>query len=130
MKRLLLLAAMLCASALAALPAPGTPEAPKDARYCGEPKRHANGKIKRDPRVLREFVAVFPCPTTLKRSTSCPGFALDHTIPLASGGCDSAANLTWLPTALKSCAGRVCKDRGERKYHAIPRQRISLKGAP
>ena len=124
--RLLPLLVLLPCLALAALPAPGEPGAPNDPRYCGEPERDAKGRIKRDPKVLRAFVAVFPCPTTLRHSTSCPGFALDHTIPLASGGCHTTGNLTWMPTALKSCAGRVCKDRWERKYHAIPRQKITL----
>jgi hypothetical protein len=124
MKRLLLLLLVPC-TVLAGLPAPGEPGAPNDPRYCGEPERDANGRIKRDPKVLREFRAVFPCPDTLKPG-ACPGWAIDHWIPLKSGGCDIQINLTWMRTVHKSCAGRVCKDRWERTYHAIPRQPVNL----
>lgn len=127
--RALVLLLIPCA-ALAHLPAPGTPGAPNDPRYCGEPKRDKHGVIIRSRKVLRDYTRVFPCPANLKPTASCPGWALNHYIPLASGGCDSAANLNWIPDALKSCAGKVCVDRWERQYHAIPRQRITLKGSP
>lgn len=113
--------------ALAALPAAGTAGAIDDPRYCGEPARDKSGKIKRSQTVLKQFTKVFPCPATLANTSTCAGWAIDHTIPLASGGCDSVANLTWLPDQIKSCASDACKDRWERKYHAMPRQRIEIK---
>lgn len=115
MKRLI--AALLCAVSL-------NVAAINDPRYCGEPSRDVNGHIKRSRVVLREFAKVFPCPSTLKPSPSCPGWAIDHTIPLASGGCDTQVNLTWLPDEIKSCKSSVCKDRWERKYHSNPRQKV------
>ena len=118
---------ILCASSsFAGLPAPGEPGAIDDPRYCGEPERYASGRIKRSGAVLRDFARVFPCPVTLEHVTSCPGWAIDHTIPLASGGCDLVVNLTWLPVQIKSCAKPECKDRWERKYHAIPRQSVVI----
>jgi hypothetical protein len=117
-------------AALASLPAPGTPGAPNDPRYAGEPARDKHGRILRNKAVLREFAKVFPCPANLKPVPSCPGWSIDHVIPLAAGGADRQDNLQWLPAGLKSCAGRLCKDRWERKYHAFPRQRITLKGTP
>ena len=33
------------------------------------------------------------------------------------GGFDAVRNLLWLPGALKSCPGTVCKDRWERKVY-------------
>lgn len=116
--------------AMAALPAPGEPGAPNDPRYCGEPARYAGGVIKRSAAVLRQFVAIFPCPATLQPTTSCEGWDIDHTIPRAAGGCDSVINLTWLPNVIKSCAGKACKDRWERTYHAYPRAPVNLKGFP
>jgi hypothetical protein len=115
---------LLPAVALAELPAPGAPGAPDDIRYCGEPARYADGTIKRSKAVLREFVATFPCPSSLMSTTACTGWAIDHVIPLASGGCDAKHNLQWLPDTIKSCAGTQCKDRWERKYHAFPRQEV------
>lgn len=130
MKRLLLLVLLACAPALAALPVPGTPGAPNDPRYAGEPARDAKGRIKRSAKVLRDFAKVFPCPATLKPVPSCDGWEIDHVLPLANGGADAQINLQWLPVAIKRCRAPHCKDRFERKYHAIPRQRISLKGSP
>jgi hypothetical protein len=129
-KRLALTLLLVTCQALAALPAPGEPGAPADPRYCGEPSRNPDGTIKRSRAVLIRFAKVFPCPATLMPVRSCKGWALDHTIPLADGGCDSPINLTWLPTAIKSCAGAACKDRWERIYHAHPRAPVNLKGSP
>lgn len=114
------------ALAQAQLPAPGEPGAINDPRYCGEPARTADGRIKRDRHVLRQFALVFPCPSTLEPRPSCPGWAIDHVIPLAVGGCDAPINLQWLPDAIKSCAGDTCKDRWERVYHGQPRRPIAI----
>jgi len=126
---------LVVVQAVAQLPPPGELGATDDPRYCGEPAREAlkDGqttlpKIKRSRAVLRHFVAIFPCPSTLEKSYSCPGFAIDHTIPLSMGGCDSQVNLTWLPDLIKSCASPECKDRWERKYHALPRQAVPMNG--
>jgi hypothetical protein len=127
-KALLLL--LIPCAALAALPAPGSPGSINDPRYCGEPKRDKHGRILRSRAVLRRFAKVFPCPSTLKPIPSCPGWAIDHPLPLASGGCDAQINLQWLPTAIKACAAPACKDRWERIYHAVPRQPVNLKGTP
>lgn len=122
-----LLLALAPLAGFAALPAPGEPGAPDDPRYCGEPARDENGRIVRDHQVLREFMQVFPCPSNLSTEYgNCPDWAIDHTIPLKNGGCDSQINLTWLPFNLKSCAG-ACKDRWERKYHAFPREPVDIR---
>ncbi len=124
MKFLFLL--LLSFPALAQLPAPGQPGAPNDPRYCGEPERWADGRIKRSRALLREFAKVFPCPATLEPVPSCQGWALDHVLPRASGGCDSQINLQWLPDSIKSCADDDCKDRWERVYHALPHRPVLL----
>lgn len=130
MKRLLLLAILCAGPALAALPAPGTPGAIDDPRYCGEPVRDKHGVIKRSQAVLNRFVKVFPCPATLVSSTTCAGWALNHMLPLADGGCDAPINLWWLPDSIKSCSSPECIDRWERKYSATPRQKIVLQAKP
>lgn len=121
----LMLGALLAGPVAAVLPAPGAAGALTDPRYCGEPARDKDGSIKRSQTVLRHFVAVFPCPATLQATTTCTGWAIDHVIPLADGGCDAPGNLQWLPDGIKSCAGSLCKDRWERKYHAAPRQKVT-----
>lgn len=129
MKALLLALALACASAWAVLPAPGEPGAIADPRYCGEPARDSKGRIARSRAVLRDFAKTFPCPATLQPVPSCPGWAIDHTIPLASGGCDAVHNLTWLPDQIKSCSQDYCKDRFERIYHSIPRKKVTINDA-
>lgn len=114
----------LCSSTFAILPAVGMEGAIEDVRYCGEPARHASGTIKRSQTVIKRFAETFPCPATLEPTSVCLGWAIDHIIPLANGGCDSTVNMMWLPDELKSCAGKLCKDRWERHYHAFPRQKV------
>lgn len=93
-----------------------------DSRICGEPIRNADGTIKRSSTVLASFQKQHPCPSTGLPYGSCPGWAKDHVIPLACGGCDSVENLQWLKNTIKSCAGTECKDRWERKINCQPIQ--------
>lgn len=121
-----LLALLIVLPAWAVLPAPDTPLAPNDPRYCGEPARNENGRIKRSSAVRAEFQRVWPCPSTVPPTGPCTGWERDHILPLACGGCDSVANYQWLPVAIKSCAGPVCKDRWERKAYCRPQTRVVL----
>ena len=90
-----------------------------ETRYCGAPARNADGSIKRSAAVLAAFQRIHPCPSTGKMVGACPGWARNHNLPLACGGCDSVANLSWLPNDIKSCAGAHCVDRFERKINAL-----------
>lgn len=51
--------------------------------------RTADGRIKRNPAVVRQF----------KQQTGYhegrPGYVVDHIVPLKRGGCDSVENLQW-----------------------------------
>jgi hypothetical protein len=91
-----------------------------DARICGAPVRDADGRIHRSSTVLRAFQIIHPCPSTGSRTGACPGWAIDHVLPLACGGCDSIENLQWLKNSIKSCPGAECKDRWERKINCQP----------
>ena len=92
----------------------------EETRVCGEPRRNAKGEIIRRSDVLTAFQKAHPCPVTGSTSGACPGWAKDHVIPLADGGCDSVHNLQWLPEAIKSCSAQTCKDRFERKINSTP----------
>lgn len=81
-----------------------------ETRYCGEPKRTAKGKIKRDPEVVRQFEKLYPLPPGYDRSK----WQIDHVIPLERGGCDAVRNMQWLTESIKTCAADDCKDRWER----------------
>ena len=87
-----------------------------DIRFCGAPLRDSHNHIIRYTTVLNHFKKLWPCPSTGLTSGPCPGWAIDHVIPLSCGGCDDIINLQWLPDSQKSCAGN-CKDRWERKIY-------------
>lgn len=103
----LLAVPMVCAAQLPAL---------AELRYCGSPKRDKNGEITRRADVIAAFKKEHPCPVNNAVSGSCPGWAIDHVIPLACGGCDAVSNLQWLPNGIKSAAV-IGKDRFERKIY-------------
>ena len=86
--------------------------------------RDADGKIARSPEVLKRFREIHPCPSTGLPTGKCNGWALDHVIPLACGGCDSIENLQWLKNSIKSCPGKDCKDRWERKINCSPTELV------
>lgn len=88
----------------------------KEYRYCGEPRRDKDGKIFRRDDVLAAFKKQYACPSNGKMSGSCQGWAIDHVIPLACGGCDAIINLQWLPNDIKSKAV-TGKDRFERTVY-------------
>lgn len=106
-----------CASSCLA-PAPvaaATPLNPLvDYRATGQVQRNANGATQRSPQVLAAFRELYHCPATKSATGPCPGWAIDHVIPLACGGADAVYNLQWLPNEIKSASGRVSKDRFER----------------
>lgn len=92
-----------------------------ETRYCiASPHRDADGSISRRADVIRAFRDRYPCPSTGLKRGACPGWAIDHVIPLAVGGCDSVSNLQWLPLALKTCP-KICKDRFEREVYRMDR---------
>jgi hypothetical protein len=57
--------------------------------------RDAHGKIARDPRQTNAFKKAHPCPSTGKASGSCPGYVIDHVVPLKRGGADTPGNMQW-----------------------------------
>lgn len=93
-----------------------------EQRYCGVPERDADGNIHRSGAVLYAFQKIHPCPVNGKDKGVCPGWAIDHVIPLACGGCDAVSNLQWLPLDLK--AGKRGKDRFERLIYCSPAKQV------
>src|SRR6266496_3236711 len=49
----------------------------------------SHGKIARDPRQTEAFKKQHPCPSTGKSYGACPGWVIDHVIPLKRGGLDA-----------------------------------------
>lgn len=89
-----------------------------ETRYCGAPQRDVSGVIVRSSAVITAFRKHHPCPSTALSTGPCPGWSINHIIPLACGGCDAVANLVYAPNSIKTCSDPHCIDRYERKISA------------
>ena len=79
-----------------------------DATEC-IPKRDAHGRIARSATQVHHFKIQNPCPATGYFSTHCPGYVVDHIVPLCACGVDRPENMQW-----QSVAEAKEKDRFER----------------
>jgi len=102
----------------------------QDGRYCGPPARDADGTILRSRELLRDFQRLYPCPSTGKGTGSCPGWQINHVIPLAACGCDQMENLQWMPALMKSGPGSMPVDRWERRIYKCTGSVIELTPMP
>jgi len=65
---------------------------------CSSCTRQANGRIKRSSTAKHDFQRSNPCPSTGKTSGACPGYVIDHVVPLKRGGADKSSNMQWQST--------------------------------
>lgn len=63
----------------------------------------------RSPTPVREFKRAHPCPATAQARGPCPGYVVDHVVPLCAGGADAPGNMQWQTTE-----DARAKDREER----------------
>lgn len=61
----------------------------------------------RDPKARAAFQRLYHCPATGKPRGPCPGYVIDHVIPLACGGADDPLNMQWQTTAEAKAKDRV-----------------------
>jgi 5-methylcytosine-specific restriction endonuclease McrA len=50
---------------------------------------------KRDTNMRRLFLANNPCPSTGNNKGACPGYVVDHIVPIKRGGGDNPYNMQW-----------------------------------
>lgn len=70
----------------------------------------ADAKLPRSASARADFKRTNPCPSTGDRRGPCPGYMIDHIIPLCADGPDHPANMQW-----QSSYDAKRKDREERR---------------
>lgn len=79
----------------------------------------AHAKPPRSHSATTAFKRQHPCPATGQPKGACPGWIIDHVIPLCAGGPDEPANMQW-----QSIEDAKAKDRDERRMCRSPRNEL------
>ena len=58
----------------------------------------ANAKTPRSSSAKTSFKKLQPCPATGSSKGKCPGYVIDHVVPLDCGGADAPENMQWQTT--------------------------------
>jgi hypothetical protein len=77
------------------------------ATKCSSCSRNSKGKINRSGAAKKDFAKSHPCPSTGKTGGGCPGYVVDHVVPLKRGGPDLASNMQWQTKAEAKAKDRV-----------------------
>src|ERR1017187_11035790 len=65
------------------------------SNYCVTCERTPSGRIRRSSSARHAFREMHPCPATGSTAGPCPGYVVDHIVPLKCGGADSPENMQW-----------------------------------
>lgn len=102
-----------------------------DPRYTGQPPaRDPDGTIHRSSASIAAFRREHPCPATGLTTGACPGWSIDHVVPLVCQGADRIDNMQWLPWQIKAASGPYPKDRWEQRVYCRPAPAASAASAP
>lgn len=66
-----------------------------NSTYATGVQRDKTGRIARSAASRSEFKKQYPCPSTGRSSGACPGYVIDHVVPLKRGGADRPSNMQW-----------------------------------
>lgn len=76
----------------------------------------AEAKHSRSSAARNAFVKTQPCPATGLTKLPCPGYVIDHVVPLCAGGLDQHVNMQW-----QTVEDAKVKDRDERRMCSAER---------
>src|SRR5262249_59080129 len=76
-------------------PKTGSVRTSRPSTSCTSCVRDSKGRIARSSTARHEFQKAHPCPATGKTSGGCPGYVIDHVVPLKRGGADAPLNMQW-----------------------------------
>jgi len=62
---------------------------------CGLGLTDSRGRLRRCAFARASFVRDNPCPSTGDTRGPCPGYVVDHIVPLKRGGADDESNMQW-----------------------------------
>src|SRR6476620_3554777 len=79
---------------------------------------HAEPKALRSHSARAAFQRLYHCPSTDKPRGACPGYVIDHVIPLCAEGADDPLNMQW-----QTITDAKAKDRDEARDCAALRHR-------
>lgn len=74
-------------------------------------------RIQRSAKAVKDFRKANPCPATQEPRGPCPGFIVDHVVPLCAGGADAPSNMQW-----QTVEDAKAKDRDEHRECAALRK--------
>ena len=89
---------LLAAFALPLTAEAKSPHGSHHSKAAPDVPRDSHGKIARSEKAKSEFKHQQPCPATGKNSGACPGYVIDHIVPLKRGGADAPSNMQWQTT--------------------------------
>jgi hypothetical protein len=77
------------------------------SKRCTSCARDSHGRIKRSATAKHDFQKAHPCPSTGKTSGGCPGYVVDHVVPLKRGGADAPSNMQWQTKAAAKAKDKI-----------------------
>jgi len=99
-------ALVLLTLAALALASDSPRSAPRD-QAASQRRQPAAARPARSTAPRRAFQRTHPCPANGHTSGPCPGYVIDHVVPLKRGGPDTPANMQWQTVAEAKAKDRV-----------------------